>query len=55
MDTLININWLMSRNIFLLHIILILHLLQAKGLGFMNQAQKGSHVDNNEKFAILRR
>ena len=41
----------MSRNIFLLHIILIIHLLQAKGLGFMNQAQKDSHIDNNEKFA----
>ena len=24
----------------------------AKGLGFMNQAQKDSHVDNNYKFAI---
>ena len=25
---------------------------QAKGLGFMNQAQKDSIVDNNYKFAI---
>ena len=25
---------------------------QAKGLGFMNQAQKNSHVDNNYTFAI---
>ena len=24
----------------------------AKGLGFMNQTQKDSHVDNNYKFAI---
>ena len=26
--------------------------LQAMGIGFMNQAQKDSHVDNNYKFAI---
>ena len=25
---------------------------QAKGLGFMNQTQKDSHVDSNYKFAI---
>ena len=25
---------------------------QAKGLGFMNQAKKDSHVDNNYKFVI---
>ena len=45
----------MYENMFLLHIILIIYSLQAKGLGFMNQAQKYSYVDNNKKFAILRR
>ena len=33
-------------------ILTYLYTKQAKGLGFINQAQKDSHVDNNYKFAI---